>query len=499
MRQIPLVPRVDATEALVSRLVTRLRQVAAFPLLIGVVGLALSLAVAATVSEKLAQHSRAQFLHSAEEARRQVEQAFELPLFGVRAAAGLVQVLDAPDAAAFRRFVEQQDMAASVGGVRGLGVIERVPRSELPAFVKRQQSNDRPDFGVHQLTASEAADLYIITRVEPLHRNRRALGLDMGSEARRRATVEQAALSGQATLSPPITLVQDGGHKPGFLAVQPVYRPGLPLNTPAQREAALARWVYAPIVVDELLQRAPVLADPRIGVELFYGGPAGERVFAHTRYPSAASIAGVDEAGTAPQRADYPIRLVGSNFTLRVTGTEAFASMADRWLVAAVSLAGLMLTALLASLAHSYATARRRAEARAGDLSVELSRLDMVARLTSNGVVMLDAGGRVTWANDTFERISGLQAAAVMGQDFHGLRAAQAGTPPARPVSDAAPEPQHGEVCYLRPDGAQCWVSYDIQPLMVGSIDRYSTARRNSPSCKGGTSTSSEPKSVVCT
>ena len=43
------------------------------------------------------------------------------------------------------------------------------------------------------------------------------------------------------------------------------------------------------------------------------------------------------------------------------------------------------------------------------------------------------------------------------------------------------------------------WVSCDIQPLMVGSIDRYSTARRNSPSCNGGTSTSSVPKSVVCT
>ncbi len=95
--------------------------------------------------------------------------------------------------------------------------------------------------------------LYPIVLIEPLARNRAAVGLDMAHEANRLDGVMRAKNSGSAQISGPIVLVQDEGRTPGFLFFAPYYSDddatGL---APDQRP--LLGLVYAPFVVKNLMQ-----------------------------------------------------------------------------------------------------------------------------------------------------------------------------------------------------------------------------------------------------
>ena len=215
----------------------------------------LTLAVHNYQSERLQARFDTEVLRAADD----IERRFKLPVYGLMGARGVYDASEEVSRAEFLKYVESLNMESEFPGVRGMGFIERVPRAELDAFVERERSDGAPDFQIRSLAQGEQPDLYVIKYIEPLARNRSALGLDIGSEAVRREGAERAARSGQPALTGVIQLVQDQLSRPGFLLYVPVYRTGLPLDTPAQRLAALRGMTYSPIVLQELLQPAEAL------------------------------------------------------------------------------------------------------------------------------------------------------------------------------------------------------------------------------------------------
>ena len=135
-------------------------------------------------------------------------------------------------------------------GVVGLGRVERIPRSEIEALEARIRQEGLPSFQVER--TGHNPWLYVVTRIEPVQRNRGALGLDVGSGVTRRRAAERAMVTGQAALSRRIQVIEGEGDVPGFLLFLPRYAPGRPIDTPDERTAALTGWVYASIRVDEL-------------------------------------------------------------------------------------------------------------------------------------------------------------------------------------------------------------------------------------------------------
>ena len=115
-----------------------------------------------------------------------------------------------------------------------------------------QRAMGIPDFEVK--TKGGSADLYVISRIEPLRDNRQAWGYDVGSEAFRRQAAEEAVRTGQVTLTRRITLVQDGLKRPGFLFYMPLFRKGVIFATVQDRRDNLVGLIYAPIVMEEFLR-----------------------------------------------------------------------------------------------------------------------------------------------------------------------------------------------------------------------------------------------------
>jgi len=151
-------------------------------------------------------------------------------------------------------YAQSRDFQAEFPGMRGMGFIDKVEQSELQAFLKTQRTS-RPsgEFDLRQLSDHQQS-LFIIRYVEPEEKNRSAVGLDIGSESIRREAAIASAQDGKVHISAPITLVQANQRaKHGFLLLTPFYN-SQPFRTPPQDfMSTIAGWVYAPILIDEVL------------------------------------------------------------------------------------------------------------------------------------------------------------------------------------------------------------------------------------------------------
>ena len=177
--------------------------------------------------------------------------------YGLRGARGVIMAAEgAEDARAiFRRYVLSRDMDREFPGARAFGFVRRVMPADLPDLRARARRSGALGFETHQLIPN-AGEQAIMEYVEPLERNRGALGLDILSEPRRRAAAVASMAGGAATITAPITLVQLPGV-PGhaFVIMLPVYRAGLPVSTVAGRDAATYGWTLVALEFDDVLSR----------------------------------------------------------------------------------------------------------------------------------------------------------------------------------------------------------------------------------------------------
>lgn len=176
--------------------------------------------------------------------------------YGLRGVRGAVLTAgpERIDRSLFRAYHESRDIKVEFDGARGFGFIRRVPADQVDGFVKQARQDGQPDFSIHGF-APNAAERYVIQYIEPIEDNREAVGVDIASERARREAAQQAMRTGQATLTSPVTLVQVAQvPKRSFLVLLPIYRLGMPTQTPEQREAATYGWSYAPLVIDDVLR-----------------------------------------------------------------------------------------------------------------------------------------------------------------------------------------------------------------------------------------------------
>lgn len=175
--------------------------------------------------------------------------------YGLRGARGAILVAGEQgiSRAGFRRYSASRDMKVEFPGARGFGFIRRVPLADEAAFVARARQDDAPGFAIRQLQP-HAGERYVVQYVEPQAGNQQAIGLDIASEANRKAAADAAMRSGQVQLTAPIALAQAmKAPSKSFLMLMPIYRDGMARDSEAQRVAATLGWSYAPILMDEVM------------------------------------------------------------------------------------------------------------------------------------------------------------------------------------------------------------------------------------------------------
>ncbi|PXW94396.1 PAS domain S-box-containing protein [Sphaerotilus hippei] len=438
------------------------------PALVLLVGLCISAAAGLALQHGVEARADTLLQHNAERVAEEIERRFRLPLYGLRGAASFLAASPQAGREAFRIHVASRDLPREFPGVRGFGFIQRVTPGQLPGFIAAQRADGAPDFSLKRLSGQPADEHYVIRFIEPMQANRGALGLDVGSESRRRTAFEHAIASGQPWMTQVITLEQDPLRRPGFLLYLPVFTRDAPQASTEQRQAALVGLLYAPIVATELLdglvQRDPEEPEHQIDVTLSD---------AELDDPAAARIFDSRAAGLRPSRfeARKRVRLSGHTFNLLVSGTPEFerhARSASPWLALAI---GVLASTLLAVLLSQQTLGRRNAEVRARRMSADLARLSRVARDTSNAVIITDTRRRITWVNHGFERLTGYRFDEVIDRTPAELLQFE-GTDPGcirrmRAALDAG-QAFGGEICNRDKHGDLHWIELDIQPLHDG-------------------------------
>lgn len=165
-------------------------------------------------------------------------------------AAGFVQGSSSVSSEEWRTYVETIKLRENFPGMNGIGWIEPVARTDIPAFLARAREQS-PGFDIHPQVGD--GPWYVIRHIEPDSGNHLALGLNIGFEAQRREAAEFARDNEHATITGRIVLVQDEKQLSGFLMFYPVYRPGEPTGTVEERRSALRGWAYAPLIARNFL------------------------------------------------------------------------------------------------------------------------------------------------------------------------------------------------------------------------------------------------------
>ena len=117
-------------------------------------------------------------------------------------------------------------------------------------------------------------------------------------------------------------------------------------------------------------------------------------------------------------------------------------------------------------------TARKQAEQRLRNSEEAAHRLAMVADRTSNGVVLFDAGQRIEWVNEGFNRLTASSLEEVRGMSVRGLLSISGRDDRQHAGMFAAMDEGrafHGEIQVPRMDGSSVWVAVDIQPVRAAA------------------------------
>ena len=175
----------------------------------------------------------------------------------LRSGVGLFLASKSVEESEWKEFVSQLNLKENGSGLRGLGVVFRVANRGVPGFLKRtRQTNSANPFKIYDLPGTKipSAAAYITTFIEPEGPNIQAIGLNVASEADRKAAVEQATDSGTLSISKSITLVQDPQRGWGFLLFYPLYTNGPAPKDMSERRARSLGWVYAPISAQDFFK-----------------------------------------------------------------------------------------------------------------------------------------------------------------------------------------------------------------------------------------------------
>jgi PAS domain S-box-containing protein len=381
-------------------------------------------------------NAEAEFQRRVQHLSGEIVVRFRRPVDGLNGARGLFAASKSVERAEFRAYVESRDLVQDFPGVRGFGFIQRVMRRDVDAFVAAERADEAPEFTLRQLADMNHDDLYVIKFIEPAANNAGAQGLDIGSEANRRAAAQRAIDSGEPTVTAPIALVQDNRKSPGVLLYVPLYAKGTSPSNAAQRRASLVGLLYAPIVMSELLAAMPGVGPRRLDFELFDGlpGTSGDMLLYDT--DNHVATLGTDQVATVASRYSIArtLSISGRELTLRVRSTPEFDAAFDRsskWLVFA---AGALFSAMLALLLRQQATGRHRAEVLAQQMTETLredeARSRDFSKSTSDWFWETDAEHRFCYFSDNFEAVYGLPLAQLIGLSRKELLDLDALNPP---------------------------------------------------------------------
>ena len=322
-----------------------------------------------------------------------------------------------PSPLQWQAYVDGMDIQRRFAGMAGLGYAEFVPATRLTDL---QLEWREAGHGLLQVwPRGQRRDYGPILYLEPkTPANVGALGFDMYSDPVRQAAMTRAMETGQASLSGPVHLIQDGSlRNTGLLLYLPVYRGGARPATLSSRRAEMQGWVYVPLRMEGFVRNALGTSRQDAHFRIFDVAAGQDRLLYATyapqdRPPPAFRYATTFELDGRSWRVEYesaPLAVAAP----RLQGLQN--------LLALGLFSSLLLYAIAWMLARTEAQAYRIAVRMTEDYRRSEQRFRSAMRYSAIGKALLDSEGHIVEANPALAGIVGQSPEALVGKRFDAL------------------------------------------------------------------------------
>ena len=171
----------------------------------------------------------------------------------LRTGAAFFEASDTVTRTDWHKFIEHQQIDENMPGVMGVGYAMRVPAEGLKKFEEHISIEGFRNFKVFP---SGLRPIYTsVIYIEPFTgSNQQTIGLDMYSNPIHRAAMDKACDFSMASLTGIVTLARsETGETSDAVLFVPVYFKEMPVNTLAERRAAIKGWVFSPYKTSTLM------------------------------------------------------------------------------------------------------------------------------------------------------------------------------------------------------------------------------------------------------
>ena len=400
--------------------VAAVRRDVAVPWLVLLASLGLTVFGWHLVASDTERRAQERFASVAAEVHERIVSRMAANLQVLRGTAALFAASQDVSRAEWKAYVERLELPRHFPGIQAVGYARMVAPAERAAHEAAVRAEGFDGYRIWP--DGERAQYSAIVYIEPFDaRNQRAFGYDMLTEPVRLAAVATARDTGAPALSGKVTLVQenDTDVQAGVLLYLPVYRNGEPIETIAQRRAALVGYVYSPFRMKNLIGAAlrSVSESEGVAVHLY----AGEVMEAGQALYQTDAAAGLRPVFTHRTRIDLP----GQVWTLSVASRPRFEAAVDVQKAQGVLIAGVGLSLLLFTLVRALTLTRERALMLADDMTAAMrdsqAQFRSLAESTSEAIVIGDGDGRVTSWNRAAQAIFGYTEEEMLGRSLTRL------------------------------------------------------------------------------
>ncbi len=339
----------------------------------------------------------ANLIEDARRVTRSLTWQLQVARYGLNGARG-VALTDgrAFDARSFGRYVASRDLAREFPGALGFGLVERVPRDQLPTWVDKRRAEGAPAFAVAPI--SDRPTAWVVKYFEPKSVPSPVLGFDLASQASVHDLLLQAVRGDRSALSHSFEMQHNGRALTAKLLLQPVLRPDMPTGTESEREAAHWFTLFA------LLDMATVASEQRSQLSdqvslqwsdvdradqarvLFSGQGA-------LTSPLAPLAVWLQRWSPEPAPVPWLFEVGERKFELVLSATRAYAPQVSRLRIVIYGLGALLITGVVAALVWLILLGRLRATGQAQQMTLALQRQQ--ARL--QGVIDSSDTGVLEW------------------------------------------------------------------------------------------------------
>lgn len=370
-----------------------------------------------------------------------------------------------PSRLAWREFVASLQLPQSYPGLRAMAFIPYVPAERLTPFLAEVRAASLPDYHIHP--AGQREDYFPVLYIEPLPGNQAALGYDIGSDASRRRAAELARDEDRFVITTQVKLVQDEQSQSAALFLLPVYRPGLPLATVAQRRAALLGWVDQAFHFADILSNLLGGRKTDVDFEVFEG-----------EKPEAAGLLFDDDqtlrAVESPARSTFQEKVVmnvgGRAWCIVFSTKPQFDLATDHSKHLVVLAGGMFISFLMFGIIRALGDSRRRAVVLAEAMTERLRIQERALLASPVGVLIADARAPdylIVYVNPAMLRISGYSRERFLGQNCRFLLGTDYDQPGVDRVRAALLEGVECQVVLrnYRENGALFWNQLSVSPV----------------------------------